>query len=275
MRTKLVILAFLGSPAVYASSPAEELILLCKGGMNTKDVVEVTGEVEGRILELARSKVDGEGRVKQEGTISQFDLIKAVKGGVTEGLYKFDITSYYACVEKMGPMVLGAKVRISNSEIEISKGPDSGLIKSEIKLTQDDAYKLAIQYVRQEEDKVVIAMNFHNNRPSSSMDLEYAEKTAKLIGEDTGEEYELLSIDGLPKSNTHKVEIGPLASKLVKFTFKKPESSESVKFSSSWPSYGNLYQIGIAITMKVAPLNISWLDVNTNNYNYKGPLSEQ
>lgn len=268
------------SSSSLAASPIEELILLCKGGMNTKQVFEVTGKIEGDVLKIAESKLSVDGSLKQAGSISQYDLIQQVQSGVTEDLYKYDIKSYRLCVERMAPAVLGVKAKIADQTFVINNTRKDGLVKVPLRTSQKNrmAIAMSLQYIRYVDSSLVIAVKLKSSQASKNTDFGLGKGSALLVGEDSGEEYKLKAIKGLQNQDSPEVSVPPKGSKLVKFQFETPQENEPLTFSTSWSVFvpglmGNT--IGMSITFGMKPLNITWIDIISGNYKYSGPPNEQ
>ncbi len=267
----LVVIFFVCTNSIYAST-IENLILLCRGGMNTKQIIKVSGDIEGKLLRQIKTNIESNSSYKNEGTISQYDLIKSVKDGVSESFYKYDLKEYHLCIERMAPLVLGGKTEINGQAINISQSNSQGLIKTPIQFSESNKTRFVFQYARQVENEYIIAFRLMNDS-SKQMRFYLTKKTTQLVGEDSGKLYQLKSITGLPASFT--TSIPSKGSNLVKFHFKNPSEREPLTFSSFWGHAGEVQNLGVAITFTPSPMNITWLNVETHNYKYTGIPSKQ
>lgn len=264
------IIVFIALSMNINASPVEDLILLCRGGMDTKQILQVSGEIEGKLLKFLKPNVEVTSSLRSEGSISQYDLIKSIKSGVSESLYKHDLKEYHLCIERMAPLTLTGRAEISGKMITILKTSRNGLIKTPIYITEKDSSYMVFQYASLIDGEYVIAIRLVNNSNNKRKDFYLNEKTALLVGEDSGEEYELKTIIGLGSSNRKKIFVPPKGSKLVKFAFRAPTSLEPMTFSSAWSQAGDASNMAIAITFNPKPLNITWLNVGAIHYKYEG-----
>lgn len=257
------------------SSEVEDLILLCKGGMDISQIIKVSGEIEGRLKRLIKSDVDVEGSYEERGTISQYDIIKLVKEGVSEDLYRFDISSYHNCVESMGPRVLSTRATVAGESIRIDRSGYPELVKIPIKTHLKDDTRIIFQYAKEEGENYVVAFRLVNKEGSRDQTFQLKPDTVRLIGEDSAESFGLLGMEGLAGERSPKIIVPPKSSGLAKFIFDVPSTNEPITLSSYWPWAGSTSNLGMAITFHLNPLRIVWVDVESRDYKFSGEPTTQ
>lgn len=257
------------------SSEVEELMLLCKGGMNISQIVTVSGEIEGRLKKLIKADIEVEGSYEEQGTISQYDIIKLVKEGVSEDLYRFDISAYHNCVERMGPSVLSTRATVAGESVRINRSGQPELVKIPIKTHLKDDTGIVFQYAKEDNGKFVVAFRLVNKEGSSDRAFQLKPDSVRLIGEDSAESFVLLGMEGLAGERSPKITVPPKSSGLAKFLFDVPSTNEPITLSSFWPYAGATYGLGMAITFHVDPLRIVWIDVESRDYKFSGEPTTQ
>lgn len=269
-------LLLLGSNTANASDAVEDLILLCKGNMSANEVVSIRGELTGKISKLITPTTSANGDLKYEGSISQYDILKLVKDGVSADTYKYDLKQYHLCIERMAPMLLNGVASINNQQINVKPSVSSNLLKVRVN-TPINGYDTAItlQYARIEDNELVLALKIDN--------LEKRDRSAYLLkgnfsltGEDTGEKIQKKWTMGLTREKEPRVQLQELNSALVKFGFELPKEKEALTFHSTWSNRNDGgFATTIKFTLSADLTSVSWLDVKGYSYEYSGPPSEQ
>ncbi len=80
---------------------------------------------------------------------------------------------------------------------------------------------------------------------------------------------------GLGSTSQPSATVPAMGSKLIKFYFKIPSQQEPLTFSNAWGTAGEAGKLGMAITFVPYPMNITWLNVKTVNYEYSGLPQKQ
>ncbi len=189
---KVMIKTVLGILSIYASigyaSTIENLVLVCRGGMELHQISELTNSVETNILEQLTSSNDN--------SISQQDIIKLVKGKVSQSNNNTDTHAFYLCIESMASSILSNKTEISGKTIQIKSSNSDGLVKTPIQISKSNKTRMVFQYAREEQGQYVIALRLINDFNARAHKFYFKKNSAQLVGEDSGEEYKLESISG-------------------------------------------------------------------------------